>query len=356
MNLNIFIDFILSRVSELFPPLRRLDSKTLSSLRSQLVHELPPLEAIVDSEAKLESDRVIFRRDRYGINVRLCYTSISGSLYLSPYFSPAALDEFYAYKYQSLYGRIGNKAHVIQRQKLRSHAWNDLLTESIGHSDSPRKSLEIGASYGYCSNNLYKINKGAVIAYVLEPSREQASLIQEEFSSLKVVDTLDKLHSPVDFIFADHVFEHITNPFDFLKACISNLTPSGIVCLAVPLVERFDEIDNKPYISNIHISHCRYYTYKSLIFIAYQLNLVLFEYIAISRDSGECFICFVPETNSQLTNKLSASDRFEDLRRRPLDEDLYDELPSKLRNKLFYSILVITLRRLLGKIKRFILR
>lgn len=176
----------------------------------------------------------------------LCYTSLSGSLYLSPYFSQLDLSKFYAYEYQSLYGRSGNKDHVIQRQICRSYVWNDLLTAPIGHSENPKKTLEIGASYGFCSNNLDKINKGAITAYVLEPSREQALLIQQEFTSLKVVDKLDRLHCPVDLVFADHVFEHITNQFDFLKDCISSLSSSGIACFAIPLVEHFDEIGNKP--------------------------------------------------------------------------------------------------------------
>lgn len=356
MNSPVFIDFILSRVSEIFPPLRHLDSNSLSSLKSQLVYELPSLEAIVYGDPTLKYDRKIFRRDRYGINVCLCYSVLSNSFYLSPYFSQSDLAEFYAYKYQSLYGRRGNKDHVIKRQMSRSYIWNDLLTASIGHSDNPTKTLEIGASYGCCSNNLYKTNEGSVSAYVLEPSREQALLIEKEFSSLKVVDNLDSLHIPVDFIFADHVFEHIINPYDFLKDCILSLSASGIVCFALPLVENFDEIGNKPFISNIHISHSRYYTYKTFIFIAHHLGLVPFEYLTKSRDPGECFICFVPKSNLDLTNKLYSSDDFEDLRSKLLDDKYYDKLPSKLRNKLFCSTLVIAMRRSLGKIKRFALR
>lgn len=356
MNFTTLIDFVLSRVSEILPPLRYLDSNSLSSLRTQLVYEVPPLEAMVYGDATLKYDRKIFRRDRYGINVSLCYSSLSRSFYLSPYLGELELAEFYAYKYQSLYGRSGNKDHVIQRQISRSHVWNDLLTASIGHSDNPKKTLEIGASYGFCSNNLDKINKGAISAYVLEPSREQALMIQQEFYSLKVVDKLDSLHSQVDFLFADHVFEHITNPFDFLKDCISSLSASGIVCFALPLVEHFGEIDNKPYITNIHIAHCRYYTYKTFIFLAHHLGLVAFIYLTKAREPGECFICLVPKSNINLTNRLSSSDFFEDLGSKLLDESYYDKLPSKLRNKLFYSSLLIVLRRFLGKIKRIALR
>lgn len=67
MNVTMFIDVILSRVSGLFPPLRYLDSNSLSSLKTQLVYEIPSLEAIVYDDPTLKYDRIIFRRDRYGI-------------------------------------------------------------------------------------------------------------------------------------------------------------------------------------------------------------------------------------------------------------------------------------------------
>jgi len=356
MKLTNLLDLILSKVASYAPSLRYLSTDIKSSLKERLSHELPPLEAIIHNNPKIKYDRTIFRRDRYGNNVSLRYSSKSGLLSLSPFFSSSTLDNFYANDYQTVYGRTNNSDHVIKRQIFRSYIWNDLITSSVAHLYPSINTLEIGASYGYCSINLNKIFNGAITTYVYEPSQAQASLIRQKFLNVKVLDDLVDFNGSLDFIFADHVFEHILDPFSFLKACISNLSASGMMCFALPLVERFDEITNKPFICNIHIAHCHYYTFKSLTYLAHHLNLALFEYRPTCRDLGECFICFVPHSNSPLINKLNSIDCFENLTLRPLDKIFYKELPSKLRNKLFYSSLLVALSRVTGRLNKLIPR
>jgi len=75
-----------------------------------------------------------------------------------------------------------------------------------------------------------------------------------------------------------------------------------------------------------------------------------------ARDPGETFICFVLKSNFNLTNKLNSSNCFEDLSSKLFDDSYYEKLPSKLRNKLFCSSLMITMHYFFGKAKRFALR
>ena len=104
--------------------------------------------------------------------------------------------------------------------------------------------LEIGCGLGFVS---YSIALQGKKVDVVESSEWASKWMQEAYGErpgfrvfFANIETIDKslLLDRYDFIFANHVWEHLINPMDMLEFCFNKLNSGGKMFLIVPDKER----------------------------------------------------------------------------------------------------------------------
>lgn len=119
------------------------------------------------------------------------------------------------------------KSKVLARDYVEKYSKEGLIIPGA-------KVLEIGAAYGYFAGLLS--SKGIDVS-VLEMSSDGRDFIRREFPHIRVMGAvLDDLTSAdqYDFIFCQHVLEHLVNPDQFLSQVSRILRPNGIFAALTP--------------------------------------------------------------------------------------------------------------------------
>ena len=160
------------------------------------------------------------------------------AIYLYPYLTESQEKEFYAKEFEKfMSSRVGdhrdwsgaekhietNQDQVIRRLKF--------LEE---HLQSGMDILEIGCSSGFMLNEFR--NKGLKTTGI-EPSGEFLEFVKKAgHNSYESLQELENSEPDKKFDVITHffVFEHIANPYDFLKETLDLLKPGGCIIAEIP--------------------------------------------------------------------------------------------------------------------------
>ncbi len=181
-------------------------------------------------------------------------------------------DQFYGHDYRGVYtpviGEVLNSRETHDMYKPFQMA----RVERLGSLIHPKaRVLDIGASAGHFLSTIKPLVKECV---GIEYNRENAEFVNKELG-IKVYTTpigqTDIPLASLDLITLFQVFEHITNPLEFLSSLLPYLKPDGSICMEVPNVEEalLSVYDSKPFADfSFREPHVFYYSPKTLPLMA----------------------------------------------------------------------------------------
>jgi len=275
-------------IPPLLPPLRDLNSELILEINKKLTL---PVKCCCQTGRGVSASLASY--DRYGIGVKIRFCLQCGTAYISPYLGEKEIAEFYRDDYQCIYGRAANSSQVKLRQSKRADLFSQVasLFFDVRRFGDKFSILEIGSSFGVCiqavSQNLGIANTKLAI---IEPSLEQARGIAASQKNIQVLNCLEEVSdNSLNLVFCDHVLEHILDVKYQLKLIEKKLNhQAGIFVFAVPILERFMEIRNKPYAINFHVAHVRYFSICSLSILLRSAGLRVYEVTGnCTREEGE---------------------------------------------------------------------
>lgn len=205
--------------------------------------------------------------------------SVCSAIYLYPV--PSIEDEAYFYKKdfeKFMSDRSGDErdwssaeAHVQTNQDQVSRRWEFLVPFLQPGMDI----LEIGCSSGFMLNAFHK---GGLNCVGVEPSGEFIEFLHSNgYEAYQTIESLKQKRSGLfDLIVHFFVFEHIRDPFQFIKENLKLLKPGGkivaeIPCVNDPLTSLYTIPDFEKFYWSI--AHHFYYSPESLKYVLDKLNL-----------------------------------------------------------------------------------
>lgn len=201
-----------------------------------------------------------------------------GVIYLYPYLTAKEEKYFYNKEFEKfMSSRVGDhrdwsnaKKHISSNQDQVSRRWKFL--EQYINKD--KKILEIGCSSGFMMNAFRDVG---MECYGVEPSGEFLEFLKQ--NDHIAYENLEQLKSKEDLKFdiITHffVFEHISDPFNFLKETYELLNKGGVIIAEIPSsTDILTSIYNIPAFENFYwsIAHHYYYNPKSLKYILNKLG------------------------------------------------------------------------------------
>lgn len=295
-----------------------MPSFSLRPLNKNIIDEISaklnaPVGCICSNSSGVSLPRMkLLARDRYGINMNTYFCLNCGSATVSPYFDRHDLDLFYRSTYHDLYGRSSNSVYVKSRQRERAKLFSQIATLFLSSSgtneDESLNILEIGSSFGECIkalSNMAAFTKSDLS--IVEPSLERSNFVDSSKSRVQVFSSVEDVQDGMqDLIFCDHVLEHVLDAKAQLRTIKMKLKEnSGIFVFAVPILERFFEVKNKPLAINFHIAHLRYFSVLSLMGLAREAGFSIVEVTNSSlRDAGEGVFVMLDSSNSFFSKML----------------------------------------------------
>jgi SAM-dependent methyltransferase len=198
-----------------------------------------------------------------------------GVIYLNPPLSEQEEEYFYKKEFEKFMSkRVGDhrdwsnaEKHVQTNKDQILRRWKFLEPHLANNKDI----LEIGCSSGFMMEAFRNYGLKTV---GIEPSGEFLDFLhQKGFEAYE-----DLKHLPekkFDLIVHFFVFEHIRDPFDFLKSTFEMLNDGGVIVAEIPsATDPLTYIFNIPAFENFYwsIAHHYYYTPKSLKFILDKLG------------------------------------------------------------------------------------
>jgi 2-polyprenyl-3-methyl-5-hydroxy-6-metoxy-1,4-benzoquinol methylase len=219
-------------------------------------------------------DFIISEVDRYGLPLQTVLCNHCGALRMDPYLDQRSLSDFYTNYYQEVYRRSDKVSVYYDKQRPYG-----------------RKFYELANSYLKPGSNVLEFGCGAGGALAFFKSKGH-QVYGVEFSK-KLIDYgkskgLDNLHygalsgfksvigaTKFDFIFSNHVFEHISNPHEYLRECISMLSQDGSIVCAIPDVYNIHKyiFPNSDLKLMLHIAHVYNYSFECLKEMASKFEL-----------------------------------------------------------------------------------
>jgi len=204
-----------------------------------------------------------------------CYECTA--VYLYPQLTPEEEKRFYAQEFEGFMAtRAGDErdwtnteAHKHTNQDQVRRRW-PFFEEFVG---SGKTVLEIGCSSGFMLDSLRDAGMECI---GVEPSGEFLPYLHSQgYDAHESLSELDS-SSQFDLILHFFVFEHIADPYEFLRQTWNLLKPGGAMVAEIPCV-------NDPLTSVYHIpdfegfywsiAHHYYYSPKALTFVLNRLNL-----------------------------------------------------------------------------------
>lgn len=200
-------------------------------------------------------------------------------VYLYPV--PSIEEEVYFYKKEFekfMSSRSGQErdwsnaeAHVQTNQDQVSRRWKFLAPFLEPEMDI----LEIGCSSGFMLN---AFRKAGLHCVGVEPSGEFIKFLYSNgYEAYQTLEQLKKNHSKLfDLVVHFFVFEHIRDPFQFLKENLKLLKPGGKIIAEIPCVnDPLTSLYTIPAFERFYwsVAHHFYYNHKSLKYVLDKLDL-----------------------------------------------------------------------------------
>jgi SAM-dependent methyltransferase len=180
-------------------------------------------------------------------------------------------------------------AHIETNQDQVKRRWN-FLKEDLQEG---KELLEIGCSSGFMMD---AFRNAGLNCTGVEPSGEFIEfLVQNGHDSYKSLEELKqkKPNKKFDLIVHFFVFEHIRDPFEFLKIQLALLKPGGRIIAEIPCSsDPLTSIYNIPAFEKFYwsIAHHYYYNPKSMSFVL---------------DKLDCHYQLIPEQRYDLSNHIT---------------------------------------------------
>lgn len=182
----------------------------------------------------------------------------------SPMPSQECLDEFYA---SGTYWESAVSENATQIAHERSQAyWRVQSCVDLVEKKVEVRVLDIGAGHGFIGSGF---SKNTLTCYDrVEPDELLASAFNEikhpfESGYYKSLDEVGE--RKYDVVFANHVLEHVANPYDFIEQLVKHLEPNGLVYIEVPFMDWKFKGDVFP--------HTLFFTQASIKEMAEKLNV-----------------------------------------------------------------------------------
>ncbi|WP_151900698.1 class I SAM-dependent methyltransferase [Sulfurimonas hydrogeniphila] len=201
-----------------------------------------------------------------------------GVIYLYPYLTEEEEKHFYKKEFEKFMSkRVGDhrdwsnaQKHIDSNQDQVKRRWHFLAN----HLHKGKKILEIGCSSGFMMDAFKNVG---LDCYGVEPSGEFLEFLKknghqayESISELKNKESIK-----FDLIVHFFVFEHIANPFDFLKETYEMLNDGGVIIAEIPsATDVLTSVYNIPTFEKFYwsIAHHYYYNPQSLKYILDELG------------------------------------------------------------------------------------
>lgn len=242
-------------------------------------------------------DELIARIDRYGLPLDSVVCLSCGTVRFNPYLDNGSVADFYTRYYQQMYGRVGRPQDYFQRQIAYGHRILEAVRESIRPGVSV---FEVGCGAG---GSLKVFQDLQCPVHGCDYSEELVTFGKTQGVPDLTVGAVEELALAVgerkaELIFLHHVFEHLTDPADFLAKVRRLLSPTGRVLIVIPDIS---QIDRYPYPGGnlrpfLHIGHKTNFTLAGLEALGAQLRLK----VRVLRD--------VPLINPELWLEMSPTD------------------------------------------------
>lgn len=127
--------------------------------------------------------------------------------------------------------------------------------------------LEIGSGHGEA---IYNFDKSGYHVFGIEPDKKNVISINKKLKNSKcIVEKAEtfSFEKKFDIIWLNHVFEHLSQPIEFLKKMQNFLNDSGFIFIEVPSVEKIND-----YRQFRSVPHAYNYSKQSLINISKKAN------------------------------------------------------------------------------------
>lgn len=200
-----------------------------------------------------------------------------GAIYLTPTLTKEEEKHFYKKEFEKFMStRVGDhrdwsnaEIHIKTNQDQVIRRW-EFIKEHISDNMDV---LEIGCSSGFMLDKFK--DEGCNVCGV-EPSGEFLEFIHNK--GYEAYETLEEINSIRKFDMITHffVFEHISDPFDFISKQINLLNDGGIIIAEIPsATDPLTSLYNIDAFEKFYwsIAHHYYYTPKSLKFILDKMKL-----------------------------------------------------------------------------------
>jgi len=187
------------------------------------------------------------------------------------------------------------KEHVSTQHDVENPYFLKFAKKLISTFKITKKSkiLEIGCNCGALLKIMHNISGAQV--YGVEPSeamhhlwKERGLHIYNNYLNSSTVDEVKK-YGPFDLIYFRHVFEHISQPVEFVRMVSDLLVTEGVIALEVPYLKSIFEYRR---VENVSYSHLNHYSIRSLDAIFMQFGMGLTDYSLENTDGGSIVAFF----------------------------------------------------------------
>jgi 2-polyprenyl-3-methyl-5-hydroxy-6-metoxy-1,4-benzoquinol methylase len=215
----------------------------------------------------INSDTLISKKDRYGIDLETKLCNNCGLVRSDPYYDTNTLSSFYASEYRSLYTDDAKPSNeffdheVLMGNVVLKNIQNVLPEFEIKNSVI----YEIGCGGG---GILYPFKNIGANVFGCDLGNEYLEIGKSNGMNLVQgdIEVLEQF-GKADLIIMHHVVEHFLNPVERLSKAISLLKPNGILYIAVPglwtHVESYGALLN--YLQNAHVYNFTRATLSNLL-------------------------------------------------------------------------------------------
>ncbi|NEO27906.1 MAG: class I SAM-dependent methyltransferase, partial [Kamptonema sp. SIO4C4] len=208
-----------------------------------------------------DRQQTIAQIDRYGLPLQSVVCLNCGTVRIDPYLDEPSLSDFYTHIYRRMYGMDVDEGNYDRYFAEQSHYAQKVLSVAENFLTSDSWICEVGCGAGgalkYIQDQGYKVAGCEYDSTAMEMGKKHGvntlfygslEAIGEELPNIKF-----------DLIYLHHVFEHLTDPIEFLQKCKNYLTPQGKVIIIIPDISRIDQFGHLPAIGNalmyLHIAH-----------------------------------------------------------------------------------------------------
>jgi len=188
---------------------------------------------------------------------------------------------------KSLLKRQQGKAKLFRKYAAEC----ETISRMVNKNPHQTRVLEFGMGWGYWSRTARAFNYDVIGMELSELRINHAATMG--VSAAQDVSQIER--GSIDFIYANQVFEHLTEPMDILTSLTELLTPSGIMLIRVPdgrgIAAKLGTSGWQPSMQAIHpLEHINCFTRHSLIHMAKQAGLrPISAPVRLSCNSGRHF-------------------------------------------------------------------